>query len=89
MTQASVDRLERIESIVEKMDRKLDAIATDIVAVKISQARTEKQLDALEEHMKEMKGRVQSQDNRLWGFVIILFLSLAGVLAKVVFFPQA
>lgn len=96
ITQASADRLERIESIVEKIDRKMDAIATDVVEVKIAQARTEERLNALETQMSDVKSElrdvrneVKGQDTRLWRFVVALFLSLAGVLAKVVFFPPA
>jgi archaellum component FlaC len=98
MTQAP-NQIERLESIIERIDNKLEAIAADQTEIKVSQARTEARVDALEEQVTELraeqksqftelKSDLKSQDNRLWGFVVALFLSLGGILAKVVFFSQ-
>ncbi|MGB7414677.1 MAG: hypothetical protein WA902_10750 [Thermosynechococcaceae cyanobacterium] len=76
MTQAPPERLDRIESIfekldqkldtmTEKMDRKLDAIAADIVEVKISQTRTEERLDSLEASVSEFKTETANKFDNL------------------------
>lgn len=95
MTQTAPGRLDRIEAAFEKIDRKLDAIASNVVEIKIAQAKADERLNALEAGMadfkaelRDVRGEIKGQDARLWGFVIALFLSLAGVLAKVVFFPS-
>jgi tetrahydromethanopterin S-methyltransferase subunit G len=99
MTQAPPDRLDRIESSVERlvevvaaMDKKLDIhiARTDERFNSIDQRfdAMEQRFSALDEDISDIKTQLRGQDARLWGFVVALFLALAGVLAKVVFFPQ-
>ena len=129
---------QKIDTTFEKLEGKIDAIATDVVEIKIAQARADERLNALEAGMsdiktelkdvrgeikdvrnevkaqgeqfqtelkdicnevkaqgeqfqtelKDVRNEVKGQDARLWGFVVALFLSLAGVLTKVLFFPS-
>ena len=131
VTTTAPDRMDRIEAAFEKIDRKLDVIAADQVEIKLSLAKTDERLNALETGVSELKSEIKevrqevkevrgdlkdqgekfqadlngvrdelktqgksfqadlkAQDARLWGFVVALFLFLAGVLAKVVFFPS-
>jgi septation ring formation regulator EzrA len=95
MTQAQPDRIDWIEAFIERMDRKLDAIAADLVAVKISQAKAEERFNTIDERFKsvdtqllEIKDRLKSQDARLWGFVAILSVAVIGFLGKLAFFPD-
>ena len=61
MTAAAPDRLDRIESAFEKIDRKLDAISADQVEIKISQAKTEERLSSMETRFEE---RFNSMETR-------------------------
>lgn len=99
MTQAPPDRLDRLESSVERlvdtvaaMDKKLDIhiARTDERFNAIDQRfdTIDQRFDAIDQRIGNVEQSLKAQDSRLWGFVVALFLSLAGVLAKVVFFPQ-
>jgi septal ring factor EnvC (AmiA/AmiB activator) len=87
MTQAPPDRLDRLESVIERLDHKLDAIATDVVEIKVSQARTDERLSALDTQLEDIKLQLRSQDTRLWGFIVTLSLAVIGFLSKLAFFP--
>ena len=87
MTQAPPDRLGRIESVFERIDRKLDAIATDLTEIKISQGKMEERLNAIDQRMDNAEERLKSQDNRIWGLITGVVLALFGLLAKMAFFP--
>ncbi len=96
MTQATDTEIrDLILALDKKLGDKIDPIAADVVEMKIAQARTEERLNSLETgisdiktELKDIRSEVRGQDARLWGFVVALFLALAGVLTKVVFFPQ-
>ena len=94
MTQAPPDRLDRVESAFEKIDRKLDVIVADLVELKISQARMEERfngvdqrLDTIDHRLDSVEERLKSQDNRIWGLIAGVVLALFGLLAKMAFFP--
>ncbi len=100
MTQAQPDRLDQLESVIERIDRKLDIISVDIVEIKVSQARTDERLNSMEVQVSDLKKstdtqfadiRVQlrAQDGRLWTFISALVLAVVGLLTKFLFFPQA
>lgn len=85
-----------LDTKIDSLAAHVDAIAADVVEIKIAQARTDERFNAidqwftaLETDISDIKTQLRGQDARLWGFVVALFLSLGGVLAKVVFFPQA
>ena len=100
MTQAPPDRLGRIESVFERIDRKLDAIAADLVELKISQGRMEERFNAIDQRfdsvdqrfnsvdqrLDSLEERLKSQDNRIWGLIAGVVLALFGLLAKMAFF---
>jgi hypothetical protein len=98
MTQTQPDRLDQLESFIERMDSKLDTIASDLREVKLFQARTDEQLRNLgfqvsglkvdlKADITDIKTQLRSQDNRLWGFVAAVFLTVFGFVAKFAFFP--
>lgn len=99
MTQTQPDRLDQLESFIERMDSKLDTIASDLGEVKLFQARTDERLRNLETQVSglkvdlkadvtDIKTQLRSQDNRLWGFVAAVFLTAFGFVAKLAFFPE-
>jgi flagellar capping protein FliD len=99
VTQTQPDRIDRIESFIERMDHKLDAIAGDIQEMKLDsqvfQARTEERFNTIDERFKsvetqlsEIKGQLKSQDTRIWSLAVGVVLALFGLLAKVAFFPD-
>jgi archaellum component FlaC len=61
MTQTQPDRLDQLESIMERMDQKLDTITTNIIDIKISQARTDERLNSLETQVSDFKKSVDTQ----------------------------
>jgi hypothetical protein len=78
--------------------RRLDTIASDIQDIKISQARTEEKVIALEQRigdldkslgkrMDSLEQRNIAQDVRFWGFLGIIVTALIGLLSKLAFFP--
>lgn len=98
MTQTQPDRLDQLESFIERMDSKLDTIASDLAEVKLFQARTDErlrnlgfQVSGLKVDLKaditDIKTQLRSQDNRLWGFVAAVFLTVFGFVAKFAFSP--
>ncbi|MGB8701909.1 MAG: hypothetical protein WCD18_21040 [Thermosynechococcaceae cyanobacterium] len=100
MTQTQPDRVDQLESLIERIDRKLDTIASDIIEIKISQARTDERLNSLEVQVSDIKKntdtqfadiktQIRAQDARLWTFVTGLIIAVVGLLAKFLFFPQA
>lgn len=91
MTQAPPDRLDRLESSVERlvdvvtaMDKKLDIhiAKTDERFKSIDQ-----RFDALEKRMGSFEQNLKAQDNRLWTLIAGVVLALFGLLAKMAFFP--
>jgi uncharacterized coiled-coil protein SlyX len=93
MTQTQPDRLDQLESVIERIDHKLDAIADDVAELKtearVFQAKTEEQLKGIDGRLTALETRVTAQDSRLWTFITGLVLVLVGFLAKLAFFPQA
>lgn len=100
MTQTQPDRLDQLESVIERIDRKLDAIASDLAEVKIEarvfQARTEERFNSIDQRFNSMdqklgslEDRTKSQDSRLWTFVTALVLAALGTIQKLAFFPSA
>jgi septal ring factor EnvC (AmiA/AmiB activator) len=87
MTQAPPDRLDRLESVIEGLDRKLDAIAADVVEIKVSQARIDERFSASDTQLEDIKLQLRSQDTRLWGFIVALSLAVIGFLSKLAFLP--
>lgn len=92
MTQTQPDRIDRLESLIDRVDRKLDAIATEIQASKLEarvfQAKTEERFQSVDTQLADIKVQLRGQDARLWGFVVTLSLAVIGFLAKLAFFPS-
>ncbi len=65
MTQTQPDRLDQLESFIERMDRKLDAIAADVQDTKLDlrvfQARTEEQFKSLDIQLSDFKKTTEIQ----------------------------
>ena len=85
MTQAPPDRLDRIESSVERlvdvvtaMDKKLD----------VHIAKTDEHFKAIDQRLESLEQNTKAQDNRLWTLIIGVVLALFGLLAKMAFFPS-
>jgi predicted nucleic acid-binding Zn-ribbon protein len=55
MTQTQPDRIDQLESIMERMDRKLDAISNDLVEIKISQARTDERFNGIDQRLSTIE----------------------------------
>jgi chromosome segregation ATPase len=55
MTQTQPDRIDQLESIMERMDRKLDAISNDLVEIKISQARTDERFNSIDQRLSTIE----------------------------------
>jgi hypothetical protein len=99
MTTAQPDRLDQLEIVIERIDRKLDAIATDLAEIKtesrVFHARTEERFNSIDQRFNSvdqrlgsLEDRTKAQDNRLWTFVTALVIALVGLLTKLAFFPQ-
>jgi predicted nucleic acid-binding Zn-ribbon protein len=89
MTQTQPDRLDQLESVIERIDRKLDAIATDLVGVKVSQAKIEGTLEGISKRLDGIETRSNAQDGRFWTLIVGVFLAIFTLIAKLAFFPQA
>ncbi len=92
MTQTQPDRIDRLESFIERMDRKLDAIASDVQEIKLDlrvyQAKTDERLNSIDTQLTDIKGQLKAQDARIWSLIVSAVVALMGLLAKVVFFPD-
>lgn len=64
MTQTQPDRVDQLESLMDRVDRKLAAIADNIVEIKISQARTDERLNSIDERFKGIDQRFNSVDGQ-------------------------
>jgi septal ring factor EnvC (AmiA/AmiB activator) len=89
MSQTQPNRVDQLESLIEQINRKLDAIATDVTDVKISQAQIGERMNSIDTQLGDLKTQVRAQDSRLWTFITALVLAVVGLLAKFLFFPQA
>lgn len=90
MTQAPPDRLDRLESSVERlvnvvtaMDKKLDV---HIVKTDERFKAIEQRLGSIDQRMEGFEQGLKSQDNRLT-LIAGVVLALFGLLAKMAFFP--
>jgi t-SNARE complex subunit (syntaxin) len=104
MTQSTDTDIREIRDLILGLDRKIETLDKKVevnaartderlnsLDLQLAALRTETatQFGDLKEDIKIIRADVKGQDARLWGFVVALFLSLAGVLTKVVFFAQA
>jgi hypothetical protein len=55
MTQTQPDRLGQLEFPIERVDRKLETIATDIVGIKVLLAKTDERLNSLDTQVSDLK----------------------------------
>lgn len=76
-----------IRNMMASIDQKLEAIAADVVEIKISQATTNERLNGLDQRVGSLEDRLKTQDNRFWSLTIGIILSLIGLLTKLAFFP--
>jgi NifB/MoaA-like Fe-S oxidoreductase len=58
MTQTQPDRLDQLESIIERIDRKLDGVVADLVDIKLSQARTNERFNAIDQRFNAMETQI-------------------------------
>ncbi|WLT40653.1 hypothetical protein NON20_26075 (plasmid) [Synechocystis sp. B12] len=66
----------------------LQEIKDILMELKISQARMDEKLDAINNNVSDLKKQVDKQDNRLWVLVSGMFLVIIGALTKFAFFPN-
>lgn len=66
----------------------LQEIKDILTELKISQARIDEKLDAINVTLADVKKQADKQDNRLWVLISGMFLALVGVLTKFAFFPN-
>jgi len=88
-----LERLEtKIDGLEEKIDAKTDSLSekidtkTDSLGEKIQSL--DSRLARVEENTSNLSQQMNKQDNRIWGFIIVLFTTLLGFLGKVTFFPS-
>ncbi|NJK29932.1 MAG: hypothetical protein HC940_07165 [Acaryochloris sp. SU_5_25] len=88
MTQ-SIDT--EIRDLILGLDKKIDALDKK---VEVSAARTEERFNSidqrftsLETQVADIRVQLRSQDNRLWAFIVALFLAVFGFAAKLILFP--
>ncbi len=69
MTQTQPDKLDRLESFIERIDRKLDAIASDVQDMKLEsrvfQARADERFNSIDKRFSSIDGRFKSVDTQL------------------------
>jgi septal ring factor EnvC (AmiA/AmiB activator) len=58
MPQTQPDRVEQLETFLERIDRKLDAINTDIMEIKISQAKTEERFNSVDQRFNAIDSQL-------------------------------
>lgn len=70
---------------IQAMDKKLEVhIATTAEKFNTIEAK----IDALDAKVDDLGKRQISTDNRLWAFLVALFFTMAGLLAKVTLFDK-
>jgi uncharacterized coiled-coil protein SlyX len=69
-------------------DSDLKEIKDILTELKISQARMDEKLDAINVTMADLKKQADKQDNRLWVLISGMFLAIVGVATKFAFFPN-
>jgi wobble nucleotide-excising tRNase len=69
MTQTQPDRLDKLEAVIEQVNRKLDDIATDLSEVKaearIFQARTDERFNSIEQRFNSVDQRFSGLDKKI------------------------
>lgn len=88
-----LERLEtKIDSLDEKIDTKTNSLSekidnkTDSLGEKIQSL--DSRLARVEENTSNLSQQFNKQDNRIWGFLIVLFTTILGLLGKVTLFPS-
>jgi hypothetical protein len=61
MTQTQPDRVDQLEALIERVDRKLDRIAADHVDMKVLLARIDERLNSSDTQMSDFKKSTDSQ----------------------------
>ena len=77
--------LERLETKIDGLEEKIDT-KTDSLGEKIQSL--DSRLARIEENTSNLSQQMNKQDNRIWGFIIVLFTTLLGFLGKVTLFPS-
>lgn len=99
MTQTQPDRLDQMESLIEKIDRKLDAIATEVQDIKLEsrvfQAQTTVKLEAMSQRTDAVESnltqRIDALDKKIDRIEIrinaqdLRFWDLIGILMTALF----
>jgi prophage regulatory protein len=80
-------RVEDFQEDFERLTQSFEAIAADVVEIKVSQARTDERFSASDTQLEDIKLQLRSQDTRLWGFIVALSLAVIGFLSKLAFLP--
>lgn len=75
-----------VGEMMASINQKLEAIAADVVEIKISQATTNERLNGLDQRVGSLEDRLKTQDNRFWSLTLGIVLALVGLLAKMAFF---
>lgn len=92
MTQTQPDRIDQLESFIERMDRKLDAISSDVQEMKLNlgvfQAKTDERLNSIDQRLDRIEKRIDAQDARIWTLIVSALIAVMGLLAKLSFFPD-
>jgi peptidoglycan hydrolase CwlO-like protein len=91
MTQATDTDIREIRDLLLGLDKKIDGVDKKLDSVDkkldVYIAKTDEQLKNLETQISDIKVQMRSQDNRLWGFVAAVFLTVFGFVAKLTFLP--
>lgn len=85
---------DKIDTVSKKLEDKIDAVAADVNDLKIAQAKNDERFNSIdqrfnnvEQRLDTFEDRIKTQDNRFWGIITGMFITLFGLLAKMAFFP--
>ena len=80
MTTTSETAIREIKDLILGLDKRLDTLDKNLEVRGVK-------LDAINQHLDDLKQQVNKQDNRFWGLFLALFIALLGIIGKVLFFP--
>ncbi|MDG2990979.1 nucleic acid-binding protein [Candidatus Synechococcus calcipolaris G9] len=80
--------MKSMQGDIKSMQGDIKSIQGDIQALTIEVRVNQAKIDALDTKIDDLGKRQTSTDNRLWAFLVALFFTMAGLLAKVTLFDR-
>jgi chromosome segregation ATPase len=81
-------RLDRLDQKVESLDQKVESLGQNVGELDKKAEVQAAKLEAINQRLDDLRDQFNKQDNRFWGLFLALFITLIGIVGKVLLFPS-